>query len=67
MNNIESGVNIFKALADQTRLKIVVSVFNEEKSVIFGKDEKGSTKKRDALFLAVFGKPYPGTTAPEGV
>ena len=33
MNNIESGVNIFKALADQTRLKIVVSVFDEEKSV----------------------------------
>ena len=44
-----------------------VTGFNEEKSVIFGKDEKGSTTKRDALFLAVFGKPYPGTTAPEGV
>ena len=44
-----------------------VTGFNEEKSVIFGRDEKGSTTKRDALFLAVFGKPYPGTTAPEGV
>lgn len=44
-----------------------VTGFNEEKSVIFAKDEKGSTTKRDALFLAVFGKPYPGTTAPEGV
>lgn len=31
--NIESGVNIFKALADATRLKIVISVFNESKSV----------------------------------
>ena len=33
MNNIDGSVNIFKALADQTRLKIVVCVFDEEKSV----------------------------------
>lgn len=33
MNNIDGSVNIFKALADQTRLKIVVSVFDSEKSV----------------------------------
>ena len=31
--NIESGVNIFKALADSTRLKIVIAVFDEKKSV----------------------------------
>ena len=39
--------------------------FTDEKSVIWGTDEKGSTKARDALFLALFGKPYPG--APSGV
>lgn len=44
-----------------------VTGFNDEKSVIFGKDGKGSTAKRDAMFLAIFGKGYPGTTNPEGV
>lgn len=44
-----------------------VSGFNDEKSVIFGRDSKNSTAKRDALFLAIFGKGYPGTTRPEGV
>lgn len=44
-----------------------VAGFNDEKSVIFGRDEKGSTIARDALFLAVFGQAYPGTTTPEGV
>ncbi|MDF1997596.1 major tail protein [Peribacillus frigoritolerans] len=43
-----------------------VDGFNEEKSVIFGRDLKGVTVQRDALFTAVFGKPYPGTTVPEG-
>ncbi|WP_258832824.1 major tail protein [Peribacillus frigoritolerans] len=43
-----------------------VAGFNEEKSVIFGRDAKGVTVQRDALFTAVFGKPYPGTTVPEG-
>lgn len=44
-----------------------VAGFNEEKSVIFGKDVKGETAQRDALFQAVFGQAYPGTTTPEGV
>ncbi|MFJ7932314.1 major tail protein [Peribacillus sp. NPDC096448] len=43
-----------------------VAGFNEEKSVIFGRDAKGVTVQRDALFTAVFGKPYPGTSVPEG-
>lgn len=43
-----------------------VAGFNEEKSVIFGRDAKGVNVQRDALFTAVFGKPYPGTTVPEG-
>lgn len=33
--------------------------FAEEKSVIFGYDEKGSTTDRDAMFQAVFGTTYP--------
>lgn len=44
-----------------------VAGFSEEKSVIFGRDEKGSTVARDALFAAVFGQAYPGTTIPAGV
>jgi phi13 family phage major tail protein len=43
-----------------------VAGFNEEKSVIFGRDAKGVTVQRDALFTAVFGQSYPGTTVPEG-
>lgn len=43
-----------------------VAGFAEEKSVIFGRDAKGVTVQRDALFTAVFGKAYPGTTVPEG-
>lgn len=43
-----------------------VDGFAEEKSVIFGRDAKGVTVSRDALFTAVFGSPYPGTTVPEG-
>ncbi|SDM14708.1 major tail protein [Sediminibacillus halophilus] len=39
-----------------------VDGFEQEKSVIFGKDAKGETTNRDALFQAVFGKPYPSTT-----
>lgn len=41
--------------------------FDEEKSVVFGKDAKGSTVARDALFTAVFGQAYPGATIPAGV
>ncbi|WP_322552022.1 major tail protein [Priestia megaterium] len=39
-----------------------VDGFSKEKSVIFGADKKGSTTNRDALFMKIFGKPYPGTT-----
>ncbi|MFJ7756322.1 major tail protein [Peribacillus muralis] len=41
---------------------------DKEKSVIFATDKKGSTKNRDAIFMKIFGKPYPGTTPePTGV
>lgn len=40
-----------------------VAGFAEEKSVLFAMDEKGSTTKRDLLFQAIFGKPYPGAPA----
>lgn len=33
MYNIEESVNIFKALGDLTRLRIVVAIFDESKSV----------------------------------
>lgn len=36
-----------------------VDGFADEKSVIFGNDEKGSTTQRDALFQAVFGAAHP--------
>ncbi|MEH7358383.1 major tail protein [Priestia megaterium] len=35
---------------------------DEEKSVAFAVDKKGETTNRDALFMKIFGKPYPGTT-----
>ncbi len=44
-----------------------VDGFSKEKSVIFGADKKGFTTNRDALFMKIFGKPYPGaTTEPAG-
>ena len=42
-----------------------VTGFTDEKSVIFGVDEKGKTTSRDALFTAVFGQAYPGAEVPE--
>lgn len=44
-----------------------VAGFADEKSVVFGRDAKGETAARDALFTAIFGQAYPGVTAPEGV
>lgn len=38
-----------------------VAGFSDEKSVLFGRDEKGSTTQRDAIFMAIF-----GTTHPDG-
>ncbi|WP_096269504.1 major tail protein [Paucisalibacillus globulus] len=44
-----------------------VDGFSDEKSVIFAQDAKGETTNRDALFLKVFGLPYPTeAAAPEG-
>lgn len=40
-----------------------ISGFKKDKSVLFAVDQKGSTTNRDALFMKVFGKPYPTTTA----
>lgn len=36
-----------------------VDGFDYEKSVVFGRDAKGETAQRDALFTAVFGADYP--------
>lgn len=36
-----------------------VTGFSDEKAVIFAHDKKGETINRDALFMKVFGKPYP--------
>ncbi|QXE02770.1 major tail protein [Terribacillus sp. DMT04] len=50
-----------------------VEGFENEKSAIFGRDAKGQTTNRDALFQAIFGQAHPsvvesGTeTTPEGV
>lgn len=43
-----------------------VAGFEDEKSVVFGRDAKGSTVARDALFTALFGQAYPGTVIPGG-
>ncbi|WP_110928414.1 major tail protein [Bacillus massiliglaciei] len=43
--------------------------FDKPKSILTGTDEKGETTQRDAIFLAIFGRPFPGTeteTAPAG-
>lgn len=44
-----------------------VDGFEEEKSVIFGADEKSTTVKRDALFRSIFGQSYPAGEVPTGV
>lgn len=41
--------------------------FDKKKSVIFGRDAEGSTVARDAIFQAIFGQAYPGTTEGAGV
>lgn len=46
-----------------------VDGFDEEKSVLFGRDDAGETTQRDALFQAIFGADYPVAapeTPPEG-
>ncbi|MCM2675579.1 major tail protein [Alkalicoccobacillus plakortidis] len=40
--------------------------FDKLKSVATAEDAAGETKNRDALFMATFGKPFPGTTPPAG-
>lgn len=39
-----------------------VAGFTKEKSVVFGHDAAATTTQRDALFQAVFGTAYPGTS-----
>ena len=44
-----------------------VEGYTKEKSAIFAHDLAGETTKRDALFMKIFGLPYPSaTTIPEG-
>ncbi|MGC4375927.1 major tail protein [Fictibacillus sp. Mic-4] len=42
-----------------------VDGFSTQKSVLFGMDKKGQTTNRDALFMKIFGKAYPGSV-PQG-
>jgi phi13 family phage major tail protein len=44
-----------------------VEGFENEKSAIFGRDAKGQTTNRDALFMKIFGKAYLGTENTGGV
>lgn len=44
-----------------------VEGFDNPKSVLFGVDKKGETASRDAIFQAIFGKAYPGSSVPAGV
>jgi phi13 family phage major tail protein len=47
-----------------------VEGFANDKSVLFAVDQKNETTNRDALFMKIFGKPYPitgDTPVPEGV
>lgn len=39
-----------------------VAGFDKQKSVVVGADDAAATTKRDAIFLAIFGVPYPVTT-----
>lgn len=39
-----------------------VTGFDKQKSVVVGADDAAATTKRDAIFLAIFGVPYPVTT-----
>lgn len=44
-----------------------VDGFADEKTCVFGRDEKGETTNRDTLFQKVFGQAYPGAPViPEG-
>ncbi|MGM9925597.1 MAG: major tail protein [Bacillus sp. (in: firmicutes)] len=60
----EDGVDFSNEEITAEFMDRTVTGFSDEKSVIFGKDPKGTTKVRDALFLALFGKEYPGTETP---
>lgn len=42
-----------------------VEGFDGKKTVIFGRDNRGETEKRDALFQAIFGQGYPGDNGGE--
>lgn len=43
-----------------------VKGFDDEKTVVFGKDAKGSTVARDAIFDSIFGIPHPDTPVVPG-
>ena len=62
----EDGVEFSSETIEAQFMDRKVDGFATDKSVLFGYDEKGATTNRDALFTKVFGKPYPGTTEPEG-
>ena len=40
----------------------VTTFIDKQKSVVVGADDAAATTKRDAIFLAIFGVPYPVTT-----
>lgn len=58
----EGGVTFSNEEVSAQFMDREVDGFNEEKSVIFGRDAKGVNVQRDALFTAVFGQAHPATT-----
>ncbi|WP_028392723.1 major tail protein [Bacillus cihuensis] len=61
----EDGVEFSNETIEAQFMDRKVEGFAQEKSVLFAYDEKGTTTKRDSMFLKVFGKPHPEAT-PEG-
>ncbi len=57
----EDGVEFSSEEITASFMDRPVDGFDEDKSVIFARDEKGETTNRDALFLAVFGTAHPDT------
>lgn len=55
----EDGVEFSSEEMSASFMDREVTGFDDDKSVLFAKDEKGETTNRDALFMAVFGLAHP--------
>ncbi|KHE73154.1 major tail protein [Halobacillus sp. BBL2006] len=58
----EDGVEFANEEVTAEFMEREVDGFTDEKTALFGEDDKGTTATRDALFQAVFGQPFPTTT-----